>query len=123
AEAERHRVVLGRLELLPGRERERQGVERRRHLRQVQLAELAVERGLAGAARERREGRVRGLRAERPLERPAVGAARRAARLGVAEDLDLRLAGRIVEREPLRAVEPGDRPDGSEAGLFPIAAT
>jgi len=122
AEAERHRVVLCCLELLPGRERERPGVERRRYLREVQLAELAVERGLAGAARERREGRVGRLRAERPLERPAVGAARRAAPFGVAEDLDLRLAGRIVEREPLRAVEPGDGSDVSEAELFLEAA-
>src|SRR5206468_7669596 len=93
-----------------------------RYLREVQLAELAVERGLAGAARERREGRVGRLRAERPLERPAVGAARRAAPFGVAEDLDLRLAGRIVEREPLRAVEPGDGSDVSEAELFLEAA-
>ena len=122
ADAERHRVVLGCLELLPGRKRERSAVERRRHLREVQLAELAVERGLAGAARERREGRVRGLPAERPLERPTVGAARRAARLGVAEDLDLRLDRRIVEREPLRAVEPGDRPDVAEAQLLLEAA-
>ena len=122
AQAERHGVLLGRLQLLLVGEREGGSVNGGGDAREIQLAQLAVEGALPRAARERLEDRVDRLGAEGPLERPPVRAGGRAAGLGVTVDLDRRLCGRVVEREPLRRVEPADRSDVSEPQLLLEAA-